>query len=116
MDGVPVEGLARHMPGGTGTGGDGERWTFPAINSFLGFLQSRESITAHGFLTKHSGFADLSADIHREMADMLAAHAGVLARLRACSKTHAGFLRAALQIKTCCILHFVVYNGCLSDD
>jgi hypothetical protein len=59
-------------------GGDGtrQRWTFPAIESFFGLLQSRKSITAHGFLTKHSGFADLSADIHREMADMLAAHAG----------------------------------------
>jgi len=98
----------------TGTGGDGKRWTFPAIESFFGFLQSRESSressNAHGFLTRHSGSADLSAEIHREIPDMLATHAGVLARLRACSNKNVMLLRAGLQIRACCILHSVPYN------
>jgi hypothetical protein len=50
---------ARHMPGGTGIGGDENAgrsllWN-PSSGSF-----NPESSNAHGFVTKHSGFADLS--------------------------------------------------------
>ena len=71
---------ARHILGGNGTGGDGERWTFPAIESFLGFLQSQRIHTAHGFLTKHRDLP-IFRDIHREISDMLAAHAGIVSWL-----------------------------------
>jgi hypothetical protein len=104
------------MPSGTGTGGDGQCWTFRAIESFFGFLQSTESSNAHGFLTQHSGFTDLSAETHREIPDVLAAHAGVLARPKACSNKNVMHLRAGSQIRASCILHFVHYNNRLSDD